>query len=172
MAAEEAQIFMTFGGYLLNMASAVAGGLLVIAGNHITAGKSHKLNQESSKLQLKREKLEQLVTAAYEMRPWLRTSRNISLSNAAMELSEFPIYKIEMLSKLYIPELEYEVYKLIKVTVDYQLWIIDGQQKRKENQALNKSYLQKINPIDKELIDSIRSIADKAADIMTVLNKH
>ena len=168
MAAEESQIFMTFGGYLLNMASAVAGGLLVIAGNHITAGKSHKLNQESSKLQLKKEKLEQLVTAAYKARHWLEKNQQINLLGCDLEPLTSPIYRVDMLSKLYVPELKHEVQMLIMETNSYRIWISE----QRKRLPVSDSSPEEFESVYNQLYNSVENITDKVAKIMEDIDNH
>ncbi|WP_424946113.1 hypothetical protein [Candidatus Spongiihabitans sp.] len=172
MTTEESQLFMTFGGYLLNMISAIIGGLIAIAGGYMTIRVSHKLNRKSSKADLKKKKLEQLVTAAYKTLHWLDNNRELRLAGADVKLPKFPIYKTKMLSKLYVPELESEVHRLIIAADAYQNWILEGHRSRLKREKLSDPYLKKFKHVHEELRLSVSNITNEAAEMIENIDNH
>lgn len=72
-------------------------------------------------LALKRDKLEELMTAVYELLFWLDREKSARLFNAPVRTEEAPVKKVMALARLYFPELDgaaailYSVYSRVMI---------------------------------------------------------
>jgi len=123
---DDAQTGLTLGPAILNLVPVVVGGLLATLGVVAGAIVVHKLERKTSDARLKREKLEQLVDASYRVESWLNERMSVDLSGHERDIGILPISEVEMISRLYFPELQKEVYRLSVASASYQKWIAEG----------------------------------------------
>ncbi|UYK76879.1 hypothetical protein NG825_00245 [Xanthomonas sacchari] len=76
---------------------------------------------------LRRTKLEELLTTVYDVRHWLDVDMNVRFFNEARTESKSPIWKLEVVSRLYFPELRVETQQLSLVYTQYMQWMLDVQ---------------------------------------------
>ena len=169
MAVEETQIVAILGTLLLNMTPVVIGGVVAVISVYVANRHSHKLAQQAAKLNLKRKKIEQLVDASYRTRHWLEERmKDIARTN---ESSPSPAYEVKMICKLHFPELNMDAHRLSMATIGYNRWVIKYHQELPKNRKFNQEKLQEMEPFYQELVYSIESITDKAANIINDINK-
>lgn len=77
---------------------------------------------------LRRVKLEELVAAVYAVKDWLDKDMNVRFFKERRESDTTPTWKLELISKLYFPELSKETYALMHVYYTYTSWLIDVEQ--------------------------------------------
>jgi len=170
---EDAQTVLASGSARLNLVSVVIGGLLAILGGVVGSIVFHKLERNTSNMRLKREKLEQLVDASYRIESWLNERRDVDLSNLSGHENDpgiFPMSEVEMISRLYFPELQKEVYQLSVASASYQKWIAEGRVNMLRNKTMTDEHTEKFKPIYKEMLRTISELVDKASDIMNEIS--
>ena len=170
MALEETQVSNTLVSVLLNMLPVIIGGLLTAVGGFMASVILHRLSKKTSRINLKREKLEQLIRAVYAMKNWLEEKENMDLFDKTKDLGESPMSDIKTISNLYIPELKKEVNKFSMAVIDYRKWILDGRKKKLSNQ-LTSEYTKTLEPIYSNLLVTMLALTNKASDIMKEINK-
>jgi hypothetical protein len=78
---------------------------------------------------LRRVKLEELVTTLYAVKQWLDKDMNVRFFNEPKDSEASPLWKLELISYLYFPELVVETLAFRLVYWNYTQWIIEVQQK-------------------------------------------
>jgi len=167
---DDAQTGLTLGPAILNLVPVVVGGLLATLGVVAGAIVVHKLERKTSDARLKREKLEQLVDASYRVESWLNERMSVDLSGHERDIGILPISEVEMISRLYFPELQKEVYRLSVASASYQKWIAEGRVNVLRNKAITDEHKEKFNPIYTEMLQSISALVDGASDVMKEIN--
>ncbi|MDD9818032.1 MAG: hypothetical protein OXU61_07875 [Gammaproteobacteria bacterium] len=166
MTMESVQMGVSLGSAILNLVPVVVGGLLATLGGVVGSIVFHKQERRASNLRLKREKLEQLVDASYRVKFWLEEKRDGDLFGHEKNLGIFPISEVEMISRLYFPELREDVRQLSLVSISYQEWITEGRIKMLRNEEIGDDYKEGFDPIYEGLLLSISSLVNKSADLM------
>lgn len=77
---------------------------------------------------LRRVKLEELIAAVYAVRQWLDKDMNVRFFNEPKDSDASPIWKLELISRLYFPELFIEITALNQVYWTYTAWMLGIQQ--------------------------------------------
>lgn len=170
MAVEEAQSSLTLAGVLLNTLPVVIGGLLTAGGGFLGAFVSYRLGKKKTKVELKRQKIEQLVGAAYRAMHWLDLDKNVKLFGYQSDLNAPPISEVEMLGTLYVPELKYEVARLSLVVAEYSQWIVKGQEEKLHKSKISDETVKAYKPIYTELTRAVGALAEKAAELTQQLD--
>lgn len=122
---------------------------------------------------LRRVKLEELLGTVYALREWLDKEMNIRFFAEKSDTGSCPIWKIELISRLYFPELRAEIQVLTAHHWQYTLWMIDVQ-KRLSNtgndlvarQAIFDSMMVEVKPHHEKLLGATTAIEEKAPDVM------
>lgn len=78
---------------------------------------------------LRRTKLEELLTTVYDVRHWLDVDMNVRFFNEARTETKSPIWRLEVVSRLYFPELRDETQQLSLVYTQYTQWLLSIQEK-------------------------------------------
>ncbi len=154
-----------------NIASVIIGGLIAAGTGIIGSFISYGLDRKSSALNLKREKLEQLLVAAHESKQWLSEKKNTDLFDETKDIGESPLYRVEVISRLYFPEMDADVLNFSQAHGNYEMWIIGGQQEKLSKKKITAEHLEKRGPIYKELLLTLLILTDKASHIMSEIMK-
>ena len=77
---------------------------------------------------LRRTKLEELLTTVYDVRHWLDVDMNVRFFNEKKTEAKSPIWKLEVVSRLYFPELHEETRELSLVYTQYTHWMLSIQE--------------------------------------------
>lgn len=166
---EDAQMGLSLGSAILNLVPVVVGGLLATLGGVVGAVVLHKLERKTSNMRLKREKLEQLVDASYRVESWL-SGKLDDLPGHEKDLGIFPMSEVEMISRLYFPELRAEVIQLSVASASYQKWIAESRVNMLRDKTITDEHAKKFDPIHKEVLRSISALVDKVSDLMNEIN--
>lgn len=83
-----------------------------------------QFSDDAAKKTLFREKLEEFVTATYELNIWVEKTRSLALKDKTdLEFTTSPISKIETFQKIYFRELETEVDLVSKENLKIHIWL-------------------------------------------------
>jgi len=167
---ESAQMGVSLGSTILNLVPVTVGGLLATLGGVVGSIVFHKMERKTSNMRLKREKLEQLVDASYRVKFWLEEKKGADLFGHEKNLGMFPISEVEMISRLYFPELREDVRQLSLASISYQKWITEGRIKMLKNEEIGDDYKEGFDPIYEGLLLSISSLVDKSSDLMNKIS--
>jgi hypothetical protein len=122
---------------------------------------------------LRRIKLEELVENVYALRLWLDKERSARIYGGKENESPNPVWKLELVSRLYFPELQDEIQALAHVYHEYDLTMIGIQQKLSsagenlaERGVIFDSARTDILKHQKKLLSTIAEIEGKAPVIM------
>jgi len=121
---------------------------------------------------LRRYKLEELLTALFEIDYWLNKERDALIFRTAANTDPSPINTIHLISSLYFPELLAEAKAVVGAYRDHMDWIIGMQEKlqsiKKETEHTdmllnyNKQYQDNGQPLSR----AIKALEDKARSVM------
>lgn len=105
---------------------------------------------------IKRQKLEELVTAMHETSLWLNAERSFQIFDG--EKNDLPktTHKVNIMGKLYFPELEAELNAYTKAISDYEIWIIS------KSAATRKA---KITENKDDLIGAMKTASDEFKEV-------
>jgi hypothetical protein len=122
---------------------------------------------------LRRIKLEELVTTVYAVSHWLEKTRGVCLFNRAEDSDVSPIWKLELIARLYFPELASESAALKQVYYGYNIWMLGAQQKltaagpdMQKRQACFDEFMVEIVPHQTMLLAATTAIELRAPMIM------
>lgn len=155
----------TFSSAILTLAPVIVGGLLAIGGALSGTLLTYLLTQRAQRKKLKREKLEQLLSAANRTEHWLDEYKNTKLDNIEKDIGASPISEVEYLSALYVKELAMEVSLLSLATAKYFKLVANSHAKRLETGSIPKEFIEGYKVIYPELSLSISNLVKKAAEV-------
>jgi hypothetical protein len=158
----EAEPITTIGSVLLNLVPVIIGGLLATGGAFAGAFLTHRFNQKASKDKIKREKLEQLANAAYRTIHWLDEHKDVNLFKKSKEIGSSPIFEVEYLSKLYIPELRKEVAKVSVSSAEMVSFIVSCKLFVHENGSFPTDFVEKYSPLYGNLLSATQELIERA----------
>ena len=154
-----------------NIALVIIGGFIAAITGFIGAFISYWLGRKSSALNLKREKLEQLLVAAHESDQWLDKRASADLFDETTDVGESPLYRVEVISRLYFPEMDADVLNFSQAHRNYVLWILDGMQEKRSKKKITAGHMEKHRPVYDELLRTLSILTDKASHIMSEIMK-
>ena len=122
---------------------------------------------------LRRVKLEELIAAVYAVRQWLDKDMNVRFFNEPKDSDASPIWKLELISRLYFPELFIEINALNQVYWTYTAWMLDVQQQLlstgndlAKRQGVFDASMPEVKVYHQKLVDATTAIELKAPAIM------
>lgn len=125
---------------------------------------------------LRRTKLEELLTTVYDVRHWLDVDMNVRFFNEAKTERKSPIWKLEVVSRLYFPELRVETQQLSLVYTQYMHWMLGVQEKlfqaandMAERRAVHQGARNGLNVHHVALLQAISQIEEKAPQLLKVI---
>jgi hypothetical protein len=104
----------------------IVGGAVGIIGGLASTRYGGKLIAEREFRRDRREKLERLVLAAYELDVWLKREENFILFRGTENLETCPLAVVETGASLFFPELDKEAQTLSATVKAYRKWLMDG----------------------------------------------
>jgi hypothetical protein len=125
---------------------------------------------------LRRTKLEELLSTVYDVRHWLDRDMSARFFNKATAEDRSPIWRLELISRLYFPELLLESHMLSLVYFEYTRWMLDVQfelHQCKEDLAKTKvvfvGQMDSLKANQQALLNAISAIEKKAPTIMQAI---
>lgn len=121
---------------------------------------------------LRRYKLEELLTALFEIDYWLSKERDALIFRTAANTDPSPINTIHLISSLYFPELLAEAKAVVGAYRDHMDWIIGMQEKlqsiKKETEHTDMllNYKKQYSDNGQPLSRAIKTLEDKARSVM------
>ena len=158
---------------IMALVPVIGGAIIGVAGGLVGTTYAHRLSNGQAKTAEKKEKLESLVSEAYEIQIWLKKQENYALWGRGDEVLErSPISKIKAIELLYFPELNIQVQELSVKALAYEAWLNEGFQIRlvdNKSQAYEE-HLEKNRDVFVPLTRSINEVLDKAQEISEALH--
>ena len=157
---------------IMALVPVILGAIIGVAGGLVGTTYAHRLSNGQAKTAEKKEKLESLVSEAYEIKIWLKKQENYSLWGSDQVLERSPISKIKAIELLYFPELNIQVQELSVKALAYEAWINEGFQIRlvdNKSQAYEE-HIEKNLDVFVPLTRSINEVLDKAKEISEALH--
>jgi len=122
---------------------------------------------------LRRVKLEELVTAVHSARHWLDVETNARFFGDQANSDLSPVWKLEVITSLYFPELRPEANTLSLVYTNYGLWTIDVWKSLSatgnnaaQRQAVFDARLPEMGPHREKLLLAIATLDHGASKLM------
>ena len=161
---------MQTGSYISNMLPVLVGGLIAVLSAAATQYIIHKLKSVHEKKLFMRDKLEKLVSYAYECQNWLDLIKIKYMVKGENEsiVSDFPLSKMRMLQSLYFNDLKNEVDNVINAVEIFQtLIIVDGRSMVRATGIIDEKFGTKYDANQKMLNDALHSLVEKATKLNT-----
>jgi hypothetical protein len=118
----------------------VIGGLIASISVGVAAVVNYRMTHKHEQLITKREKLENLVSAIFDLEPWLKKEENCYLFSQPENLEPSPTARITTIAVLYFPDMESDAAELMAATDDHRSQLMDIRM------DMNTKNLQKATP--------------------------
>lgn len=145
----------------IGLVPVIIGGLLTAIGGFAGVYITHLLSSIDAKKKLKREKLESLVHSAFQTMYWLDENRKKTLFSEVKDIGPPPIFEVELIIKLYIPELKTESIKLSLAEADYRVLLAKWRQKQLSGESL-QGFVEEYQSIYLSLNNAVSELINKA----------
>jgi len=119
-----------FWGMLVSLMPVIVGGLIGVVGGLAGAGYGSRLSEKREHKTRRREKLEALVTAAYELDIWIKREENANLWDGPDNFEQSPLARIETVALLHFSDLKAEADAVSLAVKQYRMWILDGRKRK------------------------------------------
>ena len=145
---------------LLLLAPVVVGGLIGVFGSWLGGMAIYRAQSKDTNIALFRDKLEQLVTIAYSLKFWFEKLENHYVHRDDCDVPPYPIDQLQMLTTIYLPELNHEVISLTQASNKYRLFVIQHSAKPKSE------YVAGMSEYYEALASKIDALAIAAGELM------
>jgi hypothetical protein len=158
---------------IMALVPVIGGAIIGVAGGLVGTTYAHRLSSGQAKTTEKKEKLESLVTEAYEIEIWLKKQESYFFWDGSEILEQSPISKIEAIVALYFPELNIHVKELSAKTLAYRAWLNEGAQLRlaARTPAPLEEHIAKLSDYYTPLMQSRDEVVNKAKEISDSLHR-
>lgn len=164
MAAEKEVI--TLSSAVISLVPVIIGGGLTIVGGLCGSLITHLLTRKSSKEDFQREMIQSVVKLAFQTNHWLEEHKNASLFDSGKIIGASPSSEIEIITKLYLPQLNKHRLLLSKAENNYNKWILRGQKELRAMKGLSVEYINEYDDIYRDLIAATSALVDRAAELL------
>ncbi len=121
-----------------------------------------RLLERREQRRLLQTQLAELVSQAYEVEQWLRRLRSAELMNGPPLEESSPMNHVNMIARLFVPELRAEVKRLNGAVIAFETWVQQGVADKRESRSVTKATLERYPAIQRTVLDSITDISSKA----------
>jgi len=125
-----------------------------------------RLLERRERRRLLQTQLAELVSQAYEVEQWLRRLRSAELMNGPSLEEPSPMKQVNMIARLFVPELRAEVKRLNTAAIAFEAWVQQGVVDKRDNRSVSQATLEKYPIVQRAVLDSITDIANKAEMLM------
>jgi hypothetical protein len=121
---------------------------------------------------LRRYKLEELLTALFELDHWLERERDVMIFRPSAETAPPPINTIHLIASLYFPELDVEAVAVVGAYRDHVAWIEEFREKLEaaprgpEHEAILAVYDMQYCENGQPLAAAVKALEEKARLVM------
>ncbi len=152
------------------MADSVVGQILLFAAGAVTAIISmwlgslvfFRLMERRERRRLLQTQLAELVSQAYEVEQWLRRLRSAELLNGPPLEEPSPMKQVNMIARLFVPELRAEVKRLNSAVVAFEAWVEQGAAEKRSERRITQATLDKYPVVQRAVLECITELANKA----------
>lgn len=133
-------------------------------GSRLTAQREHKAER--------RDKLEALVLAAYELDVWFKREENAFLWGGPENLEPSPLATVETMTLLHFPQLKAAGDVLSLAAKQYRMWILEGRQKKLQAnpQLVPQEHMNGLQAVYLPFLEKRQELLDRAKQEMAGLN--
>ncbi len=121
-----------------------------------------RLLERRERRRLLQTQLAELVSQAYETEQWLRRLRSAELMNGPPLEEPSPMRHVNMIARLFVPELRAEVKRLNTAVVAFEAWVQQGVADKRDSRAVSQTTLDRYPAVQRAVLDSITELANKA----------
>lgn len=147
---------------LIKLIPVIAGAVLALSG----AGIKYIVDRRDRRKQIRREKLESLMTLVYQLKRWTGIVDDRYIFRTSEENIPLPTDQIAVISTLYFSELNDRVNDVLLAAKKYQKFAIDmGTYRHKNNGQLPETYVQDAAVKYDVLLARIEALTDEAKAI-------
>jgi len=156
----------TISSVLIGLLPVLLGGLLTILGGFAGSLITYMLSRKSSKEDFRVKMIEKATLLSFQIGHWLDENKDIRLFRLKKDIGPSPVSELEMVTKLYLPELDSERLNIAKAENDYNKWIIKGQSEYLETNSLSDEFLKEFDAIYTQLSDAVTAFVEKASTLI------
>ena len=143
---------------IVNLISVVIGGIIGAFGTLIVGRLRHKEQLAEKNKEIKRQKIELMVSRALELQDWLLRERDYLLYKADQPEGSCPINDIVMIASLYAPEGRDITDRLRIVVLDFRTWITKAGPQVKENGKIDEESANEFKDIGMRLYYEVQTL--------------
>lgn len=169
MAATDPANTQTLTQALITLVPVVAGGMIAIAGGVLSSILSYLLKTSSDRRELRRTKLEEIVTLTFEAEQWLEYQRDYFWWGKQKVNGISPLDKCRSMTNLYFPELRDSMSNFWMSAVKINKWILAGGQERSTTGEVSKTHMDCYPQVYEPFHSNHMEFVDRAAEVMREL---
>ncbi len=139
-----------------------AGALTAIVSMWLGSLVFFRLLERRERRRLLQTQLAELVSQAYETEQWLRRLRSAELMNGPPLEEPSPMRHVNMIARLFVPELRAEVKRLNTAVVAFEAWVQQGVADKRDSRTVSQATLDRYSAVQRAVLDSITELANKA----------
>lgn len=125
-----------------------------------------RLLERRERRRLLQTQLAELVSQAFEVEQWLRRLRSAELMNGPPLEEPSPMKQVNMIARLFVPELRAEVKRLNTAAIAFEAWVQQGVADKRDSRSVSQATLEKYPVVQRAVLDSITDIASKAESLV------
>ena len=125
-----------------------------------------RLLERRERRRLLQTQLAELVSQAFEVEQWLRRLRSAELMNGPPLEEPSPMKQVNMIARLFVPELRAEVKRLNTAAIAFEAWVQQGVADKRGSRSVSQATLEKYPVVQRAVLDSITDIASKAESLV------
>jgi hypothetical protein len=143
---------------LIGLLPVLAGGAIGVIGSVCGGLVAQVLKVRTDARTQQRDKLERMLILAYEARQWIQTNSVAALHGLERDERTIPTAEMRMITLLYLPDLEHEVFDLNNHIVSYRLWAMEQGYIRKQQGTLTDGVLREHQNRSLKVVDLIAAV--------------
>lgn len=157
---------VTLSSTLIKLTPVIIGGVLTILGGFVAAFLTHHLSKKTKKEDFRRNTIEKSARLALAITHWTDEYKNSILFEHANSIGQPPVDELEVVVTFYLPELENEMFNILKAENEYKKWVLRTKQAKLSSGALEDEYIQEYNDIYANLSNQTNEFVNKASSLL------
>ena len=133
----------------MQLASVVVGGVIGILGTLVVTRSSQTYEQAEKVREIRRNKLEHMVSKALELQDWLFRERDYLLEDLPHPEGTCPINEIQTIAFLYASDITDITDRLKADTLDFRNWVLKAREEVESTGFISEKHGEKVKDIGK-----------------------